>query len=104
MELISGSETSATRTLTPGNYPKRNKLHLQHGESLKTTSKHTTEIQNIQQKYKTYNRNTKHTTEIQNTQQKCKTYNRNAKHTTEIQNIQKKYKTYKRNTKHTTEI
>src|SRR5215468_3425225 len=38
MELISGSETSATRTLTPGNYPKRNKLHLEHGESLKTTT------------------------------------------------------------------
>ena len=30
------SETSANRTHTPGNYPKRNKLHLEHGESLKT--------------------------------------------------------------------
>ena len=30
------SETSAIRTQTPGNYPKRNKLHLEHGESLKT--------------------------------------------------------------------
>ena len=30
------SETSAIRTQTPGNYPKRNKLYLEHGESLKT--------------------------------------------------------------------
>jgi len=30
------SETSAIRTQTPGNYPKRNKLHLEHGGSLKT--------------------------------------------------------------------
>jgi len=30
------SETSATKSQTPGNYPKRNKLHLQHGESLRT--------------------------------------------------------------------
>ena len=29
-------ETSAIRTQTPGNYPKRNKLRLEHGESLKT--------------------------------------------------------------------
>jgi len=36
MESIVSSETSAIRTQTPGNYPKRNKLHLEHGESLKT--------------------------------------------------------------------
>ena len=30
------SETSAIRTQTPENYPKRNKLHLEHCESLKT--------------------------------------------------------------------
>jgi len=36
MEPIVGSETSAIRTQTPGNYPKRNKLRLEHGESLKT--------------------------------------------------------------------
>jgi len=36
MEPIVSSETSASRTQTPGNYPKRNKLHLEHGESLKT--------------------------------------------------------------------
>jgi len=36
MELTVSSETSAIRTQTPGNYPKRNKLHLEHGESLKT--------------------------------------------------------------------
>jgi len=36
MEPIVSSETSAIRTQTPGNYPKRNKLHLEHGESLKT--------------------------------------------------------------------
>ena len=36
MEPIVSSETSAIRTLTPGNYPKRNKLHLERGESLKT--------------------------------------------------------------------
>jgi len=37
MEPIVISETSAIRTQTPGNYPKRNKLHLEHGESLKTS-------------------------------------------------------------------
>ena len=36
MELTVSSETSAIRTQTPGNYPKRNKLHLEHGENLKT--------------------------------------------------------------------
>ena len=36
MEPIVSSETSAIRTQTPGNYPKRNKLHLEHGESLNT--------------------------------------------------------------------
>ena len=36
MEPRVSSETSAIRTQTPGNYPKRNKLHLEHGESLKT--------------------------------------------------------------------
>ena len=36
MEPIVSSETSAIRTQTPGNYPKRNKLHLEQGESLKT--------------------------------------------------------------------
>jgi len=35
--FLGNSETSAIRTQTPGNYPKRNKLHLEHGESLKTT-------------------------------------------------------------------
>ena len=39
MEPIVSSETSAIRTQTPGNYPKRNKLHLEHGESLKTILK-----------------------------------------------------------------
>jgi len=36
MEPIVSSETSAIRTQTPGNYPKSNKLNLEHGESLKT--------------------------------------------------------------------
>ena len=36
MESTVSSETSAIRNKTPGNYPKRNKLHLEHGESLKT--------------------------------------------------------------------
>ena len=36
MEPIMSSETSAIRTQTPGNYPKRNNLHLEHGESLRT--------------------------------------------------------------------
>jgi len=36
MEPIVRSETSAIRTQTPGNCPKRNKLHLEHGENLKT--------------------------------------------------------------------
>ena len=35
MEPIVSSETSAIKSQTPGNYPKRNKLHLQQGESLK---------------------------------------------------------------------
>jgi len=38
MEPIASSETSAIKSQTPGNYPKRNKLHLQHGESLRTRS------------------------------------------------------------------
>ena len=36
MEPIVSSETSAIKSQTPGNYSKRNKLHLQHGESLRT--------------------------------------------------------------------
>ena len=36
MEPIRSSETSAIKTHTPGNYPKRNILQLKHGESLKT--------------------------------------------------------------------
>ena len=36
MELIEGSETSAISTLTPGNYPKENISHIEHGESLKS--------------------------------------------------------------------
>ena len=36
MEPIVSSETSAIRTQTPGNYPKRNNLHLEHGENLRT--------------------------------------------------------------------
>jgi len=39
MEPIMSAETSAIRNQTPGNYPKRNKLHLEHGESLKTRKK-----------------------------------------------------------------
>ena len=38
MELIVSSKMSAIRTQTPGNYPKRNNLHLEHGESLRTIS------------------------------------------------------------------
>ena len=36
MELIESSETSPIRTKTPGNYPKENILHIEHGESLKS--------------------------------------------------------------------
>jgi len=36
MELVECSETSAIRTQTPGNYPKENTLHIEHGESLKS--------------------------------------------------------------------
>ena len=36
MDLTVSSETSETRTQTPGNYPKRKKLQLEHGESLET--------------------------------------------------------------------
>jgi len=39
MEPTVSSETSAIRTQTPGTYPKRNKLHLEHGEILKTRRK-----------------------------------------------------------------
>jgi len=38
MEQTVSSETSAIRNQTPGNYTKRNTLHLEHGESLKTRS------------------------------------------------------------------
>ena len=37
MEPTVSSETSAIRTQTQGNCPKRNKLHFEHGESLKTS-------------------------------------------------------------------
>ena len=37
MEPIVSSETSAIRTQTPGNYPKRNNLHLEHSKSLRIT-------------------------------------------------------------------
>ena len=30
---------SAIRTQTPGNYPKRNNIHVEHGESLRTKKK-----------------------------------------------------------------
>jgi hypothetical protein len=33
MEPIERSETSASNTQTPGNYPKETVLHLQHGEN-----------------------------------------------------------------------
>ena len=36
MGPIEGSETSAFRTQTPGNYQKENILHKEHGESLKS--------------------------------------------------------------------
>jgi hypothetical protein len=36
MEPIEGSETSAFKTQTPGNYPKENILHKEQGESLKS--------------------------------------------------------------------
>ena len=34
-----GFRTSAIRTKTPGNYPKENTLHIEHGESLKSRIK-----------------------------------------------------------------
>jgi hypothetical protein len=39
MEPIEGSETSAVRTQTRGNYPKENILHKEHGECLKSRNK-----------------------------------------------------------------
>jgi hypothetical protein len=36
MELIEVFETSAFRTQTPGNYPKENTTHIEHGESSKS--------------------------------------------------------------------
>jgi hypothetical protein len=38
MEPIVSSETSVRNTQTPGIYPKESKLHLEHGESLKSRS------------------------------------------------------------------
>jgi len=40
MELTVSSETSAIRIQMPGNYPKRNKLHLEHSESFKNKNKY----------------------------------------------------------------
>jgi len=37
VKLIEGSETSAIRTQTPGNYPKEKKIHIERGESLKSS-------------------------------------------------------------------
>jgi hypothetical protein len=39
MEPIESSETSSFRTQTPGNYPKENMLHKEHGESLKSRTR-----------------------------------------------------------------
>jgi hypothetical protein len=36
MEPIESSETSASNTQTPGNYPKERKPYLEHGENLKS--------------------------------------------------------------------
>jgi hypothetical protein len=36
MEPIESSETSANNTQTPGTYSKESKLHLKHGENLKS--------------------------------------------------------------------
>ena len=44
MEPIISSETSAIKTQTPRNYPKRNILQLKHGESLKTRKKTSTQF------------------------------------------------------------
>ena len=44
MEPIEGSETSAFKPQTPGNYPIENILHKEHGESLK--SRNTTYLYN----------------------------------------------------------
>ena len=38
MEPIEGSETSALRTKTPWNCPKEDTLHIEHGESLKSST------------------------------------------------------------------
>ena len=40
MELIHGSETSAYYILTPGKYPKEQIKYSNHGESLKSTTRH----------------------------------------------------------------
>jgi len=37
MEQVEGSETSDIRTKTPGNYPKKNILHIEHGERVKSS-------------------------------------------------------------------
>jgi hypothetical protein len=36
MEPIESSKTSANNTQMPGTYPKESKLHLKHGENLKS--------------------------------------------------------------------
>ena len=47
MEPTVSSETSAIRTQTPGNYPKRNKFRFEHGEIFKTTKSNLCKNKNI---------------------------------------------------------
>ena len=47
MEPTVSSETSAIRTQAPGNFPKKNTLHLEHGESLKTRMKQTAPVKSV---------------------------------------------------------
>jgi hypothetical protein len=49
MEPIERSETSASNTQTPGNYPKETVLHLQHGENSNLKSRtHDNSLLNLQ--------------------------------------------------------
>ena len=46
MEPIEGSETSAFKPQTPGKYPKENRLHKEHGKSLKSRQPVNRKLQN----------------------------------------------------------
>jgi hypothetical protein len=49
MEWIKSSETSAYKKQTPGNHPKENTQHQEHGESLKSRTTNRICVKNTQE-------------------------------------------------------